>query len=535
MTVRKKRWLLGLAVATVLAVAGLAIAASILARRFEPYIHAQAIQYLSKRFDSDVQLQTLHIRMPKISTLRVLLMRGRGALAQVDGEGLSLRYHGRRDVPPILRIRQLSFSVDLGTLFDTPKMVPLVTMDGVEIHIPPKDQRPALSGGGEPQSNAEPQNAAQSSVIIQEILIRSASLELLPRSRRKLPFHLEIQSLRLDSTGVGTAMRYDASLTNARPPGKIQTTGTFGPWSADEPSDTPVTGKYVFEHADLGVFNGIAGMLHSTGDLAGKLSALNVRGQADVPDFRLKRVGTAVPLSTTFEALVDGMNGNTTLKPVNAMLGKTRFSTSGGVIQHEANLPRAVDLVANIPNGDLRDVLRLAMAGPPFMEGRLVLKTKIGIPPLTGSVREKLNLDGRFQVIDGKFLRSKIQAELDKLSRRAQGEAGNQEIDDVPSNMRGVFQLANESLHFSELSFAVPGAQIDLAGDYDMARDNLDLLGTVKFQAKVSQLAAVTGWKRWALKAVDPLFARHGAGTFLRIKVQGSSRAPKFGLVFRKP
>jgi hypothetical protein len=85
------------------------------------------------------------------------------------------------------------------------------------------------------------------------------------------------------------------------------------------------------------------------------------------------------------------------------------------------------------------------------------------------------------------------------------------------------------------LSFAVPGAQIDLAGDYDMARDNLDLLGTVKFQAKVSQLAAVTGWKRWALKAVDPLFARHGAGTFLRIKVQGSSRAPKFGLVFRKP
>jgi hypothetical protein len=84
----------------------------------------------------------------------------------------------------------------------------------------------------------------------------------------------------------------------------------------------------------------------------------------------------------------------------------------------------------------------------------------------------------------------------------------------VASNMRGVFQLANEALHFSELSFGVPGAQIDLAGDYDMASDNLDLLGTVKFQAKVSQLAAVTGWKRWALKAVDPLFERQGAGTF---------------------
>src|ERR1700728_2162057 len=146
MTVRKKRWLIGLGAAAVLAIAGLVIAARILSRRFEPYIHAQAIQYLSKRFDSDVQLQALHIRMPKISTLRVLLLRGHGALAEVDGEGLSLRYHGRRDLPPILRIQKLTFSVDLRTLFDTPKKVPLVTMDGVEIHIPPKDDRPALSG-----------------------------------------------------------------------------------------------------------------------------------------------------------------------------------------------------------------------------------------------------------------------------------------------------------------------------------------------------------------------------------------------------
>jgi hypothetical protein len=535
MTVRKKRWLIGLGAAAVLAIAGLVIAARILSRRFEPYIHAQAIQYLSKRFDSDVQLQALHIRMPKISTLRVLLLRGHGALAEVDGEGLLLRYQGRRDLPPILRIQKLSFSVDLRTLFDTPKKVPLVTMDGVEIHIPPKDDRPALSGSGAPPPQAQPQDTSQSSVLIQEILIQNAVLEILPRNPRKVPLREGIQSLRLDSVGRGVPMRYDASLTNSKPPGKIHATGTFGPWSADEPGDTPVTGKYVFEHADLGVFNGIAGILHSTGDFTGKLSALNVRGQANVPDFRLKRVGNPVPLSTTFEALVDGTNGNTILKPVNATLGKTRFTTSGGVIQHDSDLPRAVDLVANIPNGDLRDVLRLAMTGPPFMEGRVMLNTKIGLPPLTGPVREKLKLDGRFQVIDGKFLRSKIQAELDKLSRRAQGEPGNQEIDEVASNMHGVFQLANEALHFSELSFGVPGAQIDLAGDYDMARDNLDLLGTVKFQATVSQLAGVTGWKRLALKAVDPFFEKHGAGTFLRIKVNGTSRAPKFGLVLKKP
>jgi hypothetical protein len=47
-------------------------------------------------------------------------------------------------------------------------------------------------------------------------------------------------------------------------------------------------------------------------------------------------------------------------------------------------------------------------------------------------------------------------------------------------------------------------------------------------KAKVSQ--TMTGWKRIALKPVDPFFAKNGAGTFLRISVHGSSRQPKFGL-----
>jgi hypothetical protein len=50
----------------------------------------------------------------------------------------------------------------------------------------------------------------------------------------------------------------------------------------------------------------------------------------------------------------------------------------------------------------------------------------------------------------------------------------------------------------------------------------------VRLEAKVSQTQ--TGWKRWALKPVDPFFAKNGAGTFLRIKVEGNSAEPKFGL-----
>jgi len=324
-------------------------------------------------------------------------------------------------------------------------------------------------------------------------------------------------------------MKYDASLTNPKPPGKIHATGTFGPWRAGEPDETPITGDYLFEKADLGVFAGIAGTLHSSGRFEGQLSAIKARGQASVPDFRLRRAGNPVPLFARFAVLVDGTNGNTILQPVTATLGSTNFTTSGGIIKHEANQPRAISLDVAMPNGNLRDVLRLAMKGSPFMEGRLVLKTKIDIPPLTGKVREKLELDGSFEVLEGKFLHSTIQDQIDRLSQRALGQPQNPDSDQAVSQMMGTFHLENGVIRFHKLSFGIPGADLDLAGDYNLDSDAIDFDGTLKLRATVSQM--VTGWKKLALKPIDRFFEKQGAGTFLHIRVDGTSKAPKFGVI----
>ena len=56
--------------------------------------------------------------------------------------------------------------------------------------------------------------------------------------------------------------------------------------------------------------------------------------------------------------------------------------------------------------------------------------------------------------------------------------------------------------------------------------------GFARLQAKVSQ--TMTGWKRIALKPVDPFFSKNGAGTLLPIAVTGSRSAPKFGLDRKK-
>jgi len=322
-------------------------------------------------------------------------------------------------------------------------------------------------------------------------------------------------------------MKYHALLKNPRPPGEIHSYGAFGPWKAGEPGDTPLSGDYVFDHADLGVFVGVAGILKSTGRFEGQLNSITASGQATVPDFRLKRSGNRVPLVTKFEALIDGTNGNTTLKPVVATLGSTHFTTSGAVFKNDGDTHRQIRLDVIMPNGYMRDILRLAMKGEPFMEGRLLLKTKLELPPLNGKVKDKLRLYGRFEIREGKFLRSTIQDQIDGLSRRGQGQPKNQEIDEVVSSMIGAFKLNGGVVAFNDLAFGVPGADVSLNGSYNLDGDKLDFHGALKLQAKVSQ--TMTGWKHWLLKPVDPFFAKNGAGTFLKIKVVGSSKAPKFG------
>ena len=59
--------------------------------RIEPVIRDQAIQYLRRRFDAEVELAALHVQIPATPRLRLWLARGRGVLAMVSGEGVVVR------------------------------------------------------------------------------------------------------------------------------------------------------------------------------------------------------------------------------------------------------------------------------------------------------------------------------------------------------------------------------------------------------------------------------------------------------------
>ncbi len=465
-------------------------------------IKARIIAQLSNDLASDVELESVETS---------LLPRPRVVL-----RGLVLRHRGRRDVPPLIQFRSVAVNVSL-TAWRT-RRLDHVDIEGLRIFIPPRN------GNSNPSTTKPP--AVEWS--IDRLTATDAILLLGVKEPGVLPREFHIHQLTMSDVGGDRAMAFHAALTNPRPAGEIESTGTFGPWQKDQPSLTPLSATYKFSHADLGTFKGLGGILTSDGSFGGILERIAVTGSTTTPDFRLSISGNAVPLTTRFDAVVDGTNGNTVLKRVDATLGQTRIVVSGSVIGARDVDGRLITLDADIPDGRLDDVLRVAVKGKTLLTGGITLKTKIRLPPGERDVADKLQLDGTFHIMAARFTSFDIQRKIDELSKRGRGKPDEPAGQNTVSDMAGVFTLKNAVMTLPKLTFGVPGAAIALSGRYNLRQETLDFLGTVRLQATVSQMTS--GVKSVLLKPIDPLFARDGAGTVLPIHIGGTRNAPAFGL-----
>ena len=513
---RSKRILLWIAAVFLLLVVAGFIAVEIALHRAEPVLRARVIETLSTRFDSRVELAHFH----------VYFLNG----FQVSGSGLRL-YPNQIDMDkPLFAVDEFSFRTTWHGLLHTPMFVDRVNLKGMQIHMPPKDQRrnmPKLGGKG---------SGGKIQIFVGEILIENAALVLETNKPGKIPMDFEISHLRLDSVGAGQPMKFHAILTNPKPVGDIDSTGFFGPFNAQSPGDSPVRGEYSFSHADLNTIKGIGGMLSSTGKYEGELDHIVVDGETDTPNFSVDSGNHPMPLHTKFHAIVDGTNGDTYLQPVAAQLLHSHILAVGDVVR----VPQGghnITLDVTVGPARIEDMLKLAVKTvPPVMSGGLKLKTKFFLPPGDVSVSEKLRLKGSFQVTNATFSNDKVQAKVDELSLRSQNRAkeaktiDKENPDSIESQMLGQFQLGDRKLTFTNLKYDVPGADIALSGVYTLDGDQFDFSGTARLKAKVSQLT--TGFKSLLLKPVDPFFSKNGAGTEVPIKITGTRSEPKFGLDF---
>jgi hypothetical protein len=520
---RTRKRLLWAGSAAGILILGLVIAGTVIARKIEPFIRDEAIAFLEEKFDCAVSLDSIKVKLTIKSPIDLVFRKGRGGRVHVSGRKIVLHLKGDTNRPPLLAMKQFTFDVDLGSISEQPVLIPRIRLEGLELNIPPRGERPARPG--EPKYAAAEGSAP--SVLIEEILADGTILRMLPKDPTRQPLEFDIKRLLLKDAGPGVPMRYDAELINPKPPGLIRCKGTFGPWTAGA-AETPISGNYIFENADLGVFKGIAGLLASTGSFHGELQEIVVDGETRVPDFRLAGVGNRVPLETHFHAIVDGTNGNTTLDPVDAKLGQTTFTVRGSVARNKDEVGKTTDLKVSMPKGRLEDALKLAMKGAkPFLAGRIVLNTRVIVPPGRVPVADKLLLEGSFQLPEAHFTSTAVQQKLDDLSRRAQGKVNEETIAEVPTRMEGKFLMESGVIRFSDLGFQIPGAKLKLDGSYDGNTEALDFQGKVWIDARLSQMMK-TGWKRVALKPVDPFLAKEGYGVVSNVFITGTADNPKF-------
>jgi hypothetical protein len=501
--------------AIVLAVVVLGVVGVVVVRRAGPILKGRVIETLSTRFNSRVEMDGFNVTL------------GRGL--EVSGDGLRIYppddvVAAGADYPEIV-IKHFHFYSGMRGLFLKPMHVGTVHVTGLEVKIPPREMRQAET----PAEKKERRGKLK--IIVDEIVCDDSRLLIETAKPGKDPKDFELQHIVMYNVGPNDPWKYDATLVNAIPKGDIHATGTFGPWNVESPGDSPVTGNYTFDRADLNTIKGIGGILSSVGEFSGLLNRIEVNGTADVPDFSLDTANRGIPLHTQFAAVVDGTTGDTYLDNVKAKLAQTEFTCKGEVVNVKGQ-GHIVNLDVDVPNGRIQDFLELAVKTQPvFLTGRLGMKAQIHIPYGKESISKKMGLKGTFTLAGLHFSNPQIQDKVDMLSLRAQGDpkAAKPGAEDVNSRMKGQFVMDKGKITIPTLTYDLPGAEARLMGVYSLDGEQFDFHGNVQTQAKLSQMVA-SKWKSFLLKAVDPFFTKDGKGAQIPVTIQGTRSEPKFGL-----
>ncbi|HUO34113.1 MAG TPA: AsmA-like C-terminal region-containing protein [Candidatus Acidoferrum sp.] len=439
-----------------------------------------------------------------------------------------LRLHGRTDLPPLIEIGKLTIDTSLLSFFGPRPHVSLIRLDGLRLHFPPHQV------GEPPLIGATTENLkVKYPMVIGRLEADDALVETLRSDPSKEPRQFAIHRLLLTNASFDRPVDFHADLTNPVPQGEIHTTGKLGPWVAEDPAETPVQANFSFDHADLATLKGLQGILSSKGTFQGPLDYLQVDGETETPDFALRTAAHPTALHTAYSAIVDGTNGNTYLKNVDAKFLNTEILCSGEIVGVPGEKGRHIDLNATSENARIEDLLFLVVrSDEPVMTGAVRLKTKILIPPrndgANGDIEDRMALDGQFDVVQALFTNPQTQEKVDALSRRGQGKPKDTDIDREVSGLKGSFQLTDAVATFSNLLFDVQGAEVRLHGTYNLDSEELAFQGHLLLQAKLSQ--TTTGAKSFLLKVLNPFFKGKNSGTDLPIKITGTKDKAVFGL-----
>src|SRR5262249_23021341 len=159
----------------------------------EPILHARVIETLSTRFHGRVELPGFHVSI------------AHGF--QVSGTGLKIFGPGdpnahQPGIQPLIAIGEFRFGADILNLLHTPMRLHRVYLKGLELNIPPREQRQQQGGfkGGKIK------------IYVDEFVAEQARLVINTLRPDKLPIEFDISNLQMREIGPGQPLRFDATL-----------------------------------------------------------------------------------------------------------------------------------------------------------------------------------------------------------------------------------------------------------------------------------------------------------------------------------
>ena len=464
-----------------------------------PFQQKPVVQDLEKASDSQLRLRAFH--------------RTYFPFPGCVLEGLQFT-HGSNASEPLITIERLIIRGSYLGIFS--RRLTSITAENMHVFIPP-------FGSGEAF------HTTPSKITIDEIVSNGAVLEFASSKPDQQPLRFEIHDALLRDVGWNGALSYSVKVRNPEPPGEITASGKFGVWNINDPGQTPVSGEYKFDQADLSVFHGIAGMLSSAGKFGGVLAHIDIAGSTDTPDFEVQSGGHQVHLTTEFSAYVDATRGDTFLKRVDAHFSRTHVVAEGSIAESPGEQGKTALIDLRASNGRIEDILRLFVkADRPPMSGNVTLQAKTEIPPGERPFLKKVKLRGGFGVEAGSFAKPDTQESVNKLSAGAEGEKDASDPETVLTGLTGQAALEDSTARFSDLSFGVPGAVSRMHGTYNLISHKIDLHGQLKVDTKISN--TTSGTKAILLKVMDPLFKKKRKGEVLPVRISGTYEHPSFGL-----
>lgn len=460
-------------------------------------------------------LQRVFASQIAIQHYRLVFFPGPGLVA----DNLTLRRNTAPDLPPVGSAQHLRVEGRWIDLLLLRQRVRLVEVDGLHIIIPPVGSR-ANREDFPPGSSSD---FAGPSTVVEDLDIRDAELDIQRSDAGQFAF--PIRRLIIRNLRMGQTISYMVDMQNAKPSGRIQAHGSFGPVSASQLGSTPVGGDFLFAPINLADLRGISGYLSATGHFRGTIADIESTVDASTPDFA---VGHGRPTSVVVKArgAVNGLNGDVLVRSLDARTGATSVHAVGGIV----GSPKVTNLDLSVDNGRAQDILRPFLHGEVPVTGPVVLRSHAYIAPATQGRKflDRLRMDGRFDIPRERITNPVAERKLTAFSERAQGhssEGDHPTTSEVISRLDGQVEIRNGIVYAHSLKFQVPGADVDLNGTFNLRNRNAHLLGELRMQSDISHLT--TGFKSLLLKPLAPFFKKPGAETVIPVSITGAPHAYK--------